>query len=188
MVRGGVIERLDVIIDGDRDRARGAWNVAADHEHNTKFAESVREGECEAGDQPGDRERQDHASEGLPIGGAERSGSSQEFAVYGGERCGEGLHRKRKAIDDGADDEPFKGEGERVSGNALPPAAERALCAERDEQVEAQDGWRENEGKRDDSFDKKLPAAARECDPVGEREPEGKQGDGNNQRQAKRQD
>lgn len=176
MVCRGVVERLNVIVDRDGDRARGAGNVAADHEHHAKFAKSVREGEREASDQPGDRERQDHASEGLPPGCAERGGRAEEFAIDGGEGRREGLHREWEAIDDGADDESFKGEGERVSGNALPPAAERALCAERNEQVEAQDGWRQNEGKRDDGFDKKFPAAARESDPVGERQPEGKQG------------
>ncbi len=72
MVRGGVIERLDVVIDRDGDCAGGSGDVSADHEYDAEFAERVREREREAGNQTRNRKRQNHATEGLPLGGAER--------------------------------------------------------------------------------------------------------------------
>ena len=45
MIGGGVLDGLNVIVDGNGDGARGAGKIATDHEDNAEFAESV--GECE---------------------------------------------------------------------------------------------------------------------------------------------
>lgn len=188
MVRSGVVEGLDVVVNGDGNSTGGARDVAADHEHDAKFAEGMREGEGEAGDQARDGERQNYAVKGSPARCAERGGGGEEFAVDGGEGCSEGLHSEGKTVNDGTNDEAFEGERESVLGEILPPAPEWALRAKSDEQVETEDGGRKYERKRDDGLDQELPAAAGEGDPVRQRESEGEQGDGDDERQAQRQD
>ena len=87
-----------------------------------------------------------------------------------GERSGEGLHRERQAIEDRSDHESGEGERQGVSGQRLPPASERAPRTERDEHVESEHRRRQHDGQGDQRFHEKLPAPAREGDPVGQRQ------------------
>ena len=45
---GGVVEVLDLVVEDDRERARGAGNVAAEHEDDAEFADGVKEAEHDA--------------------------------------------------------------------------------------------------------------------------------------------
>src|SRR5579871_6618236 len=73
-VRYVVIRRLHLVVNIDRNGARYAGDVAADHEHHAEFADGVREAQHDAGDRAGGRERQNHAAKGLEARCAQRPG------------------------------------------------------------------------------------------------------------------
>src|SRR5712691_8402499 len=53
-IRGfGVVERLDVIVNGNRNGARNPGNVAPDHQDDAKFPERVSKREDEKGEKQG---------------------------------------------------------------------------------------------------------------------------------------
>ncbi len=68
MVRACVIEGLGAIVDVDGNGAGDAGKIAADHQYDTKFAESVRKAENEGSDEAGPREWKNHAEEGTEHG------------------------------------------------------------------------------------------------------------------------
>ena len=136
---------------------------------------------------PGTGERGDHTKESSQRGSAQRCRSRDQFAIDAGERGGEGLHRERQTIEDGADHQAAEGEGQSVAGERDPPAAQRTVRSERDQHIESQHGRRKNDGQRDDGLDQELPAPAGEGNPVGDGQAEDQQDGGDGDRQLQRQ-
>jgi len=81
LVGGGVLDGLDVIVDGDGDGARGAGKIAADHEDDAEFAERVSEGENNSGDYAGERKRKNNAAERAEFVCAENARGVEEFWI-----------------------------------------------------------------------------------------------------------
>jgi hypothetical protein len=96
----------------------------------------------------------------------EHSRCGDELVIDRGECCQHGLHHEGQAIDDGGDDQSFESEGQAVPAQALVDRSEGAVRAQRKQDVEAENRWRQHEGKSHDRFDQELPA------PLPEREPE----------------
>ena len=51
-------QRLDIVVDGDRQHLGLAGNVAADHQHHAEFADGMGEAQHRAGEEAGTRQRQ----------------------------------------------------------------------------------------------------------------------------------
>src|SRR5580658_1391019 len=179
----GVVGRLHLIININRDGARYSRNIASNHQHHSKLAHGVSKYQGRARDQSGHGKRQYHLGKSAEWRGSQRGRGCQQFAIDGGERSCERLNRERQAVDYGADHESGEGERQSVSGQRLPPAPQRAAGTEGDEHVKAEHGWRQHNGQGDQCFYQKLPASAREGDPVGQRQAEHKKYDRHNHRQ-----
>ena len=46
-----VVTGLDLIVDINRNGSRHAWNIAANHEHDSELAQRVRKAESKSGDE-----------------------------------------------------------------------------------------------------------------------------------------
>ena len=53
-----VFHRFDMIVDGDREHARLAGDVAAQHQHHAELADRVRESKDDRSEKTGSRQRQ----------------------------------------------------------------------------------------------------------------------------------
>ena len=96
----------------------------------------------------------------------------------------EGLYGKWQAEEDRSDDQPLERKSQRVSGNRLPPAANRTARTQRNQQKVAKHGRRQHQGQCDQRLDQELPAPARVGDPVGDRHPNDQKHAGDDHRQA----
>ena len=122
-----------LVVDRDRDRARDAGQVAADHEHDAELAEGVREAQderrpCTPSIDSGSTMRDERAQ----ARGAERGRGFEQRRVDLRERGGDRLHGERQAVEDRRDDQRLEREGEAVSGPRHPRAADRTARADRD--------------------------------------------------------
>lgn len=169
MIGSGVLDGLNVIVDGDRDGAGGAGKISADHEHDAEFAESVSEGEDGGGNYTGERKRKNDLAKGAQGIGAEGARSGEEFWVEAFERGDEWLRTERKAVEDAGDDEAGESERKRVAEESEPEFAERAARTQGDEEIETEDGGGKNEWKSDDGLNQKFRSPFGEGQPVGER-------------------
>ena len=159
-VGGGVVEVFHLVIEDDGKRARGAGNVAAEHEDDAELADGVQKTEHDGGEQRAARERNENAGDDTHGPGAEEPRGVDEGGV---DRCETGdqrLHGKGKAVDDRADDEAVEGEGEGMAEEGRDAAAHGRARAEQDEEKEAEHGGRQNHGQRGQCFQRGEPAAA----------------------------
>ena len=159
-VGGGVVEVFHLVIEHDGKRARGAGNVAAEHEDYAELADGVQKTEHDGGEQRAARERNENAGDDTHGTGAEEPSGIDEGGV---DRCESGnqrLHGKGKAVDDRADDEAIEGEGEGMAEEGRDAAADGRARAEQDEKKESEHGGRQNHGQSGQSFKRGQPAAA----------------------------
>src|SRR5665213_3527684 len=100
------------------------------------------------------------------------------------ERRGNRLHGKRKTVKNGGKHKRLKGEGEAVSGPAFPQSADWAARTDREQHVEAEHRRWQHERHRDDGLNEKYRPPTREREPVGERQRDDEQDDGDERRQS----
>jgi len=185
LIRGGVFDGLDMIVNGNGDGARGAGKISANHEDDAEFAEGVSESENDGGDYAGERKRKNDLAERTPWISTEDARGGEEFWIEAFKRGDERLDAERKAVENAGDDEAGESESERVTEESEPEFAERAARAHGDEEIEAEDGGRKDERESDDGFDKKLCSKLGEGEPVGERSGENEKNRGDEEGQAK---
>ena len=165
----GVGEILHLVVDGDGESARGAGNVAADHEDDAEFSDGVGEAEgggCEDG---AGGEREENLAKDAEASCAEKASLFYQRGVNGVEAGGERLHGEGQAVDDGANDESGEREGEGMAEEMRDAAAEGGALAEKDEQIEAEDRGRQQDGEGREGFHERAQRRAGADDPEGER-------------------
>lgn len=164
----GVREILHLVVDGDGEGAGSTGDVSADHENHAEFADGMGEDECNRGEHRSFGERQEELAKDADASGAEQSGLFAEGRIDGLKAGDEGLHGKRKAIDDRADDESPEGEGERMANDVCEEPAGGGLRAKQNEEIETENGGRQQERQGADGFDDGAQAGAGENDPGGD--------------------
>jgi hypothetical protein len=148
----GVLEFLDLIVDGNGECAGDAGNVATDHEDNPEFADGVGEGKDGGSDERHARKGESDASEEGPWRGAEDLGYFDGGAIHGGKGDDERLDGEGQAVNHRADEEAPEGEGEGVAGEGDEGSSESGCRAKTDEEIEAEDGWRKDERESHDGL------------------------------------
>ncbi len=170
--RGGVrlleLQRLDRIVDRDRDGPGLPRDVSPEHQDHAELPDGVGEGEHQTGQHAGPGGAKGDPEEGDEAGLAEAPGGLDEAAIDRGEGRGEGTHRKREIEDDRAEENALVGEGEERSGRLLVEPPERTARAGGDEKVEADHRRRKDQGERDQCVDNVAPPPPRRGEPVGE--------------------
>jgi len=156
LIRGGVFDGLDMIVNGNGDGARGAGKISANHEDDAKFAERVGKRKDDSGDYAGERKRKNDLAERAHRIGTEDVGGGEKFWIEALEGCDEWLDAERKTVEHAGDDEAGESEGERVAEKCEPESAERTARSHGDEKIKAEDGWRKNERESYDGFDEEF--------------------------------
>ena len=184
MVRGGVFDGLNVVVDGDGDGARGAGKISANHEDDAKFTERVGKRKNGGGDYTGKRKRKNDLAERAPSICTEDARGGEEFWIEAFEGGDEWLNAEWKTVENAGDDEAGESEGERATEEREPEFAERSARAHGDEKIKAEDGWRKNEREGYDGFDEEFCGKFGEGKPVGERRGEDEKNRGDKEREA----
>ncbi len=170
LVGGGVVEVFNLVEEDDGESAGGSGDVSTEHEDDAEFTEGVEEGEDAGGEErPAGEGNQEGADESA--GSCTKQASSfQQVEVDGGESADKGLDGEGEAVDHGAYDESREGEREWVAEEGGEGAADSGAGSQEDEQVEAEDGWGENERKACEGFDEGAEGGARKGEPGGKRD------------------
>ncbi len=155
-MRARVVERFDVVVDRNGYDARFAGDVATDHEHDTELSQRVGEAQHSRGKETGRGQRHRDGEKCVELRGAERAGRLDLLPAEGVERALQRLHRERQAVEAGGNDESRERERQGFTGHLDPPAADRAVRPEDDEQVKAHDRWRQDDRQRHDRLDRRL--------------------------------
>src|SRR5208283_3841628 len=82
----------------------------------------------------------------------------------------QGLYREGETVEEGCENQPGEGEGQRMAETILRQFPNCAPWTEHDERIETEDGGRQDQGKRDDRFQHKFATPFGEGQPVGKRE------------------
>src|SRR5579875_2842360 len=144
MVGLRISEVLDLVIDADGKRARRTGNVAANHKHHAKFADRVCKAKNGRRKQRSSGKGQQNSVERAKGRGPQQAGSIQNFWSNPQKTRGDRLHSKGQAVDHGTDDQPFEGEGQRMSGEMNPETAKGRSRSEQYQQIEAKYGRGKN--------------------------------------------
>src|SRR5205823_3124014 len=104
----GIVERLHLIVNIDRDGARFALDVASNHEHHAELPERMRKAQHYAGDEACCRERNDQMKEGLELRGPEGPGGFDQSAIDLLKSCSERLHGKRQTVEHRCEEQTFE--------------------------------------------------------------------------------
>ena len=188
MMRGGVVERLDAVVDIDGDRSGDSGKITADHQHDAEFAERVRKAEHQRSEKAGPREREDDAEKCAGAIRAEDGGGIEQASIERFKGSDERLHGKWQAVEHGGEHESGKGKGERMAEKQLPKFTKRAARTHSNERVKPEDGRREHEWQRDDGFEQKFSAPHAEGQTVRERKSEHKKKEGDSRGEAEREE
>ena len=126
----GIVERLHLIVNIDRDRPRLSVDVASHHQHDTELPQRMGKAQHRAGDEACRRQRNNEMEEGRELRHPERPGGFDQPAIDLIKGCGERLHGKRQAVENRREEQTFEGEGER---DARPRRCriDRPGCADR---------------------------------------------------------
>jgi len=182
-VRVGVFQSLHVVVNGDGQHLRAARDVAADHQDDAEFSESVRKGQNRGGQNAGRREWKGHREEAIQRAGPQGGRRLQRTVAHGGEGVAHRLHREGQGIDAGADDQSRERECQRSEAELLREGAKRSVRAEHQQQIEAENsGWKD-EGQRDDGLQQQTQAAAGARQPPREGDADEQKDDGGRARQ-----
>ena len=149
---GGVVEVFHLVVEHDGKRARGAGNVAAEHEDDAELADGVKKAEHNGGEKRAASERNKNARDKAHGTCAEKARGVDQSGVDGGEAGDERLHGEGQAVDDRADDEAVEREGEWMAEQRSDAAAEGCAGPKQDEKKEAENGGRQNHGQRGECF------------------------------------
>ena len=114
-VRLGPAQRLDVVVDRDREHLGLARDVAADHQHHAELAHRVGEAEDRPGQEAGPRQRHRHGQERVPRRGAQRRRDLERPVAERLEGVADRLHHEGHRIDHRPDHQALESEGERAA-------------------------------------------------------------------------
>ena len=92
--------------------------------------------------------------------GTEEAGRIDEGGLDCGESGHQGLYGEGQAVNDRADDEPIERKGEGMAEEGGDAAADGGTRSEKDEQEEAEDGGRQDEGQGGKGFKSGEPTAS----------------------------
>src|SRR3546814_1055775 len=90
-----VLQRLDMLVDGDRDDPGPARDVAAHHQDDAELAQRMGEAEHDRGEVAPERERRGDGEEGIERRGAQRRGGLERAAADRLERALQRLDDER---------------------------------------------------------------------------------------------
>ena len=158
-IGGGIVEVFDLIVKDDGKRARSAGNVAAEHEDDSKFADSVEKTEYDGSKQRAARERNQDAGDEAHRSGAEKTRGIDKSGVDRSKSGDERLHGEGKAVDDRSDDEAIEGKCERVAEQGGDAATKGGARTEQDEKKKAEHGRRQDHGQGGECLDRGEPSA-----------------------------
>ena len=163
----GPAKLFDVIENGDGEHLGLAWDVAADHHHHAEFAHRVGKAEHGRGEITGAGKGQDDQRKGLSKVEAEGISRFERAGADGGKAVAQRLDDEGQRIEHRADDQAREGEGEAASAPERGQPAARTGGAQKDEHIEPQNGWRQNERQGDQRVDDDRPARFRAGQPPG---------------------
>ena len=112
----------------DRDGARHAGQIAADHQHDAELAERVREAQDRSGHDAVDRQRQQRREEKVRQRDAPSvADASSSARIDLRKRGGDRLHGEGQTVQNRREDQRLEREGEAVTGPGR-PGAPIGLC------------------------------------------------------------
>src|ERR1700730_14220209 len=97
-MRGGVVERLNAVVNVDGDRACDSGKVAANHEDDAELAERVCKAEHQRREHAGPGKRKEHAEESARAIRAEDGGGVEQAAIERLKGSDERLHGEGKTV------------------------------------------------------------------------------------------
>jgi hypothetical protein len=186
-MRGLVLERFDMVVDGHRQHLCLVRDVAADHQDHAELTHRVRKAEDSRGHETRSGERQHHCEEGIPRIGTQRRCRLQRLLADGFEGLLQRLHDERHRVDHRSDDEASEGEGQWLQPTRRQQAAEDSIRPHQHQQVEAENRWRQHQRQRDQGADHSFRPVPRARQPPGQRRAEQEQHSGGRPGQLERQ-
>ena len=170
-----MLHRLHVVVDIDRDRARNPFDIAADHKHDSKLSERVRETQDHPCDKSRRGKRDDQLEKCPHFGEAERPGGFDQFPVDLSERRRKGLHGERQAVENRGDQQAIERKRQWMADELRIEPADRAVRTDGHENVETKNGRRQHQRQRHNRLDEKFPAPRGIREPIGDRQPQHQQ-------------
>src|ERR1700728_3268378 len=110
----GVIERLDVIENQDRRRARASGDIAAEHEYHAELTQSMGECQHRSGDEAAARERYGDGEKAIPGRRAQRSCDLECTRTDGLKRALQWLDDERHGIEHRTEHQTGEAEAQRL--------------------------------------------------------------------------
>ncbi len=115
------------------------------------------------------RQRQGDGQKGVKRAGAQARCRLHRAASQTGEGGLQRLNREGQRIDERGQDQPGKGKGQRVAGQAHPKGPERRIGSKGDQHVKADHRWGQDEGQGGQRLDQRHQTGAAAGQPPGQR-------------------
>ena len=151
------LQGFDIVVQGDGQHLGFARDIAADHQYHAEFTHRVGKTQARRGNETASGQGQHDRAELVQWAGAQGGGRLQQTVGYPLERGLQGLHDKRQGIDYRADHKRAETECQLGAGQPLPGGPQRGSGGKQQQQVEAQNGGRENQWHCHDGLDQSWP-------------------------------
>ena len=165
----GIFHGFDVVVDLHRDDTGLVRDIAADHQHHAELTDGMGKAQDRGGDKPRACQRQDHREKRVPRVGAQGRGHFQRARADGRKRILQRLHHEGHGVDHRANHQPGETEGEGAQAQPLGELADVPVGPHGQQQVKADDRWRQHQRQCDHCADGAAPLGTGARQPQGDR-------------------